>query len=462
MSRYSIRLRVTAAFAVAMAIVLAAAGALIYVRLGDDLNQALDQELQLRAQDLTALVNDPHSSLRAESNGHLVEAGESFAELFDPHGRVLDASRSLHNSALLSSSQVAVALTRDRFFDRPSAPGLDEPARLLAVPVRRGTHPAVLVVGATRENRAETLRSLRTQLLVAGPAALVLATLVGYLLAGAALRTVESMRRRAAKISADNAGERLPVARTGDEVQRLGETLNEMLARLEDALARERRFVAEAGHELRTPLALLRAELDYALHYAEGEDELRHALKTASAETDRLSQLASDLLLIASSEQGGLPLRTELLQASEVMESVRARFAWRAESEGRRLMLDVPAKLELRGDRIRLEQALGNLLDNSLRHGAGTVTLSAAASNGTIALRVRDEGNGFPPELIARAFQRFSRGQDARSGAGAGLGLSIVETIAKAHRGEAVATNSADGGADVAIRLPGIERIRPS
>lgn len=443
-----------------MAIVLAAAGALIYVRVGDDLNQALDQELQLRAQDLSALVKDPHSSLKAEANGHLVEAGESFAELFDARGRVLEASRSLHNSRLLSSAQVASALTRDRFIDRSSAPGLDEPARLLAVPLQSGTHRAVLVVGATRENRAETLRSLRTQLLIAGPVALVLATLVGYLLAGAALRTVESMRRRAAKISADKAGERLPVPSTRDELQRLGETLNEMLARLEGALARERRFVAEAGHELRTPLALLRAELDYALHYAEGEDELRRALTAASAETDRLTQLAGDLLLIASSEDGGLPLRTEVLQAREVMESVRARFAWRAESEGRRLMLEVPAWLELRGDRIRLEQALGNLLDNSLRYGRGTVTLSAAASNGTIELRVRDEGEGFPRELIGHAFERFNRGQETRSGPGAGLGLSIVETIAKAHRGKAVATNSADGGADVAIRLPGTQRIR--
>jgi signal transduction histidine kinase len=454
MSRFSIRLRVTAAFAIAMAIVLGAAGILIYVRVGDDLQQALDQELQLRAQDLTALVKDPHSSLKAEAGGHLIEAGESFAELLDPRGRVLDASRSLHNSALLSRPQVASALTHDRFFDRASAPGLDEPARLLAVSVQRGTRPAVLVVGATRENRAETLRSLRTQLLIAGPVALVLATLVGYLLAGAALRTVESMRRRAAKISAEKAGERLPVPRTGDEVQRLAETLNQMLARLEDALARERRFVAEAGHELRTPLALLRAELDYALHYADGTDELRRALRTAGTETDRLSQLASDLLLIARSEDGGLPLRSERLQARQVMESVRARFAWRAESDGRPLVLDVPAKLELRADRVRLEQALGNLVDNSLRHGAGTVTLSATASNGTVAFHVRDEGRGFSPELLEHAFERFSRAQEIRSAAGAGLGLSIVETIAKAHHGRAVAENSPEGGADVAVLLP--------
>ncbi|MGN6171064.1 MAG: HAMP domain-containing protein, partial [Solirubrobacteraceae bacterium] len=258
MRRLPIRVRVAAAFAAAMAIVLTAAGLLIYVRVGDDLNQALDQDLRLRAQDLTALVQHPANSLRMEASHNLVESGESFAELLGAHGRVLDASRSLDNIPLLSAAQTAAALKGDRFFDRSAAPGLDEPARLLALSVQRGKERVVLVVGATRENRAETLRSLRMQLVIAGPVALVLATLVGYLLAGAALRTVETMRRRAAQISADKADERLPVPRTRDELQRLGETLNEMLARLERGLERERRFVAEAGHELRTPLALMR------------------------------------------------------------------------------------------------------------------------------------------------------------------------------------------------------------
>jgi signal transduction histidine kinase len=310
------------------------------------------------------------------------------------------------------------------------------------------------VVGATRENRAETLRSLRTQLLIAGPVALVLATLIGYLLAGAGLRAVESMRRRAAEISSERADERLPVPHTGDELQRLGETLNQMLARLEHGLQRERRFVAEAGHELRTPLALLRAELDYALHYAEGEPELRRTVKTASQETDRLAQLASDLLLIASSDQGGLRLHPERLLAREVLASVRGRFAWRAEAEGRRLVLDAPEKLAVQGDRIRLEQALGNMLDNALRHGAGIVTLTAAASNGGVELHVRDEGRGFPPDLLGHAFERFSRAQSARSGEGAGLGLSIVDTIAVAHGGRAIVINDPDGGADVVVHLP--------
>jgi signal transduction histidine kinase len=277
------------------------------------------------------------------------------------------------------------------------------------------------------------------------------------MLAGSALRPVEAMRRRAAEITAERAGERLPIPRTRDELERLGETLNGMLERLEHALARERGFVAEAGHELRTPLALLRAELDLALRHAASEDELRAALRTASEETDRLAQLADGLLLIASSDQGELGLRLEPLSARELLSSVRNRFLWRSEDAERRLEVDVPADLHLVADRLRLEQALGNLVDNALRHGQGTVRVSARSVNGDAELHVRDEGVGFPDEFLGYAFERFSRPDESRGRSGAGLGLAIVEAIASAHGGKAHACNDA-GGPDVWITLPDVRR----
>jgi two-component system, OmpR family, sensor kinase len=446
MKRLPIRLRVAAAFAAAMAVVLAGTGLFVYARLGDDLSRALDQDLRLRAQDLSALVRSGHGSLRREAgSGRLVERGESFAQLVGPDGRVVDATPPLGGRSLIRPRELHAALRRARFVDVPSVPGLDEPARLLAVPVRG----RVLVVGATRENRAEALRNLRTELLIAGPLALLVATGLGYLLAGTGLRAVEAMRRRAAEISADRPGERLPLPGTRDELDRLGATLNEMLARLEAAIERERDFVAEAGHELRTPLALLRAELDFALHHAESEEELRDALREASAETDRLVQLAGDLLLIASADRGKLRLREERVFARELLESVDNRFAWRAREAGRPLEIDAPAGLRLTGDRVRLEQALGNLVENALRHGHGAVRLEARAVDGHVELHVRDEGAGLPPELVPRAFQRFSRLDESRVGGGAGLGLAIVDAIAEAHGGSARAD-----GADVWISVP--------
>jgi two-component system, OmpR family, sensor kinase len=454
MRRVPIRIRVAAAFAVAMALVLAATGFFLYTRLADDLARALDQDLRLRGQDLSALVREPDRSLAAEWRGRLIERGESFAQVLTPQGQVVDATPPLRSRPLVSGPELRAALRRPQFMDRSSVPGLDEPARLLVFGVERGGARRVLIVGATRENRAEALRSLRTELLIAGPIALLFATLLGYLLAGAGLRAVEALRRRAAEISADRPGERLPVPPTGDELQRLGATLNAMLERLEAALARQRGFVAEAGHEMRTPLALLRAELDFALHDADTEAEVRDALRAAGEETDRLVALAADLLLIAGSEHGELALGTERVSVSDLLESVRNRFAWRAEADARTLEVRAPSGAALMGDRLRLEQALGNLVDNALRHGDGAVHIEALGAGDRIELHVRDQGPGFPAAFLPQAFDRFSRAEQSHTTSGAGLGLAIVEAIARAHGGTAEAANGAAGGADVWIVVP--------
>jgi signal transduction histidine kinase len=252
---------------------------------------------------------------------------------------------------------------------------------------------------------------------------------------------VDAMRRRASEISADRPGERLPVPPASDELKRLGLTLNEMLARLEAALERERGFVADAGHELRTPLTLLRAELDFALHHAEDEDELRDAVREASAETDRLVQLAGDLLLIASSDREGMPLRIESIRVYDLLESVRNRYLWRSEETGRKLELNASRELTMSGDRLRLEQALGNLVENALRHGGGCVRVGARRVGRQTELYVSDEGSGLPDAFLARAFDRFSRAEEAHGGGGAGLGLAIVDAIARAHGGTAHVAN---------------------
>ena len=455
MRRVPIRLRVAAAFAVAMAVVLVLAGSTLYFRLGQHLALAIDKQLQVRAQDLGVIISEPGASLGETGGIRFFEQGESYSQLVDARGRVVQASPRLRGKpSLLAEAELRRALEASIFTTRDSVPGLDEPSRILATPVMQEKEKFVLLVGQTLEERAETLRSLRNELLVAGPLALILATLAGYLLAGLALRPVDSMRRRAAAISAETPGARLPVPRTGDEIERLGRTLNEMLGRLESALQRERDFVADAGHELRTPLALLRTELELALRHGRSSAELRAAIRTSSEEVDRLAQLAEDLLLIARSEQGRLPLRTETLDGAALLLSVARRFEWRAQEAGRMLTAADAPEVELVGDRIRLEQALGNLVENALRYGAGEVRLSASAADGVVELHVTDHGVGFPPEFLDRAFDRFTRPDAGRTRSGTGLGLSIVRVIAEAHGGSAHAANRQDGGSDVWIALP--------
>jgi heavy metal sensor kinase len=452
-SRVPIRLRVTAAFAVAMAAVLVASGLYLYFRLDSHLAAALDRDLRLRAQDLAALVSRPRPALAKDNSGRFVERGESYAQVLAPDGRVLDATRPLGQSPLLSGGELQRAEQRPIYLDRSGVPGLNEGSRLLAIRVTRGGTPVVLVVGATQQNDVETLASFRDELLIAGPIALLLASGVGYLLAGLSLRQVESMRRRAAAITSETPGQRLPVPATGDEVQRLGETLNEMLDRLETALQRERDFVADAGHELRTPLALLRTELELALRQAQTSDELRAAVRRSSQEAERLSQLAEDLLLIARTDRGRLALRVEPVQVDALFAAIRSRFDWRAAELEKSVTATSTDGLLVDADRLRLEQALANLVDNALRYGGNEITLAAARHDGRTELHVCDNGTGFPPEFLGHALDRFTRADPARGSGGSGLGLSIVKAIAESHDGTAHVTNSQQG-ADAWISLP--------
>ena len=238
-----------------------------------------------------------------------------------------------------------------------------------------------------------------------------------------------------------------------DEIRDLAETLNEMLARLEAALEHERRFVADASHELRTPLALLKAELELALRRPRTAEQLRAAVESAAEETDRLVLLAEDLLLIARSDQEVLGLRVEPLDLGALARSTADRFAERASSDQRRVDVEIPSRTEVSADRLRLEQALRNLVDNALGYGEGRITITARPVGDAIEIHVLDEGQGFSQEVASRAFERFARGDDARTRGGSGLGLAIVEAVAQAHGGSAGISPSGKG-ADVWISLP--------
>jgi two-component system, OmpR family, sensor kinase len=435
-----------------IAVVLAATGFFVYLQFQHEVGNTIDAGLGSRADELAAVVRQEASG-PAAGRRHLVGRTDSFAEVLDPTGRVVDSSPTVGGADLLDAGQLSKAATGSVFIDRGPLPGLDEGSRLLAVPVSTAAGKRIVVVGASTETRDDSNTDLEQLLLIGLPAALILASLAGYGVATAALRPVEAMRARAEEISIAAPDERLPVPATRDEVARLGETLNEMLARLGDALARERAFVADASHELRTPLAILRAELDLALAEGRTPDELRAALASAAEETDRLTQLSEDLLTIAQTERGELPLRTEPLRLGDTFETVERRFSRRAAEAGRRIEVGEGGDVELEADWLRIDQAIGTVVDNALRYGAGTITLSAHKVDEMAEIHVTDEGEGFPPDFLDRAFERFSRAPGVRIG-GSGLGLAIVATVAEAHGGAAHAANREAGGADVWLVIP--------
>jgi signal transduction histidine kinase len=444
---------VTLIFVGVMALVLGATGVFVYLRFSSELDATINSGLRSRASDVASLVREADSGLR-EGRQNLVGGSESFAEVLSAGGQVSDSSPAVGRQVLLTQAELRRGLRDPIFVDRGPLPGLEDESRLLAVPVTTGGQGQVVVVGTSTEARGESLTDLAQLLLLGGPIALLLASLAAYGVAAAALKPVEAMRSRAAEISAAEPDQRLPVPPSRDEVARLGTTLNEMLERLGEALAHERAFVADASHELRTPLAILRTELELALAKGRSPEELRAALASAAEETDRLTQLSEDLLTIAQTERGELPLRLAHLDLVKTLDGIERRFARRAQERGRRIEVSAPASLILTADRLRLDQAIGSMVDNALRYGDGTIRLVASAENGAVEIHVHDQGGGFPEDFLGRAFERFSRASSSARDGGSGLGLAIVQTVARAHGGEAHAGNREDGGADVWLTLP--------
>jgi two-component system OmpR family sensor kinase len=449
--RLPIRLRLTVAFAGVLAAVLAVGGVALYALFEGDFDQQIDRDLDTRLADVTRLVDVAVRTREPSEPSRVPEAsGEGIVQVYRSNGEVLASGPRVRGSRLLTRAQVERALRgRIHIARADTAAGQ---ARLAAKPAQGAS--LVVAVGEGLERRDRALDRLRGLLFIAGPLALLLATYAGYQVAGAALRPVERMRVRAEQVTERDTSERLPVPDTNDEIEALGNTLNELLARLDAALARERRLLSDASHELRTPLTVLRTEVQLALRGERDATELRAALESASQETERLSRLADDLLVLARADQGRLPVRGEPLDAGELLGTAASRAA--PSAGGRRLLAetDGAAGLVVSADPDRAAQALDNLVANALAHGAGDIRLSARRADGRVELHVADEGPGFTGELLEHAFERFRQGDPARSGEGTGLGLAIVAAIAAAHGGEAGARNLAGGGADVWIALP--------
>ena len=448
MDRMPIRFRLLLPFAAAMALVLAGMALLVYVRVGDALLASVNQSLRAQLAEMSGHAEHGSGFTDRDSS-----AAGVIGQLVLRDGSVVHSTpRGL--PLLLPDDQREHVISGSTIRWDARITNLRGDWRLAAEPVETPSGRAALVAAAPLAARDAALDRLARELLLGAPLAFAAAVLAGYFVAAAALRPVEAMRARAAAIGASTPGRRLPVPVARDELSRLASTLNDMLARLESAFEHERRFVADASHELRTPLTMLRMELEVALRHPRPRGELEGALRSAAEETERLSRLADDLLLIARADQGRLPIRRETLESSDVVNAVAKRFAASAETRGRSIRAEAAEPIAVDADRMRLEQALGNLVANALAYGAGDVKLSVDRRNGTVEFHVTDQGPGFDADFMPRAFDRFSRADESRTMGGTGLGLAIVELIAAAHAGRAGVENRAAGGADAWIAIP--------
>ena len=445
--RLPLRLRVTAGFAIVMAAVLAATGMLLFTLVRGRLDRTIDHGLRSRAADVAALVKQADTGLREADRG---ARGLDIAQILTARGHILDATPGAPRQPLLGRADLARAQRATIVIQRVAAPAAP-PVRLLATPIHAQGRRLTVVVGAQLAERDNTLHDLRAVLFIGLPAALALACLAGYGLVTTAMRPVEAMRREAEAISADRLQRRLPVSAAHDELQRLGRTLNAMLDRLAAGLERERAFTADAGHELRTPLTLMKTRLELIAETHPSGADLDDAVRETLDDADGMQTLLDDLLALARLESDRVAVQARDIRAAQLLQRTADRYGPLVNPGV--LRVEAPADLVVYADPDRVDQALGNMVDNAIRHGRPPIELTAEARNDCVLLHVRDRGAGFADALAGRAFERFVRG-GTESG-GAGLGLAIVELVARSHGGNASAAPRPGGGADVWIELPG-------
>jgi len=459
----TVRTRLTLWYTGVLVAILLVVSALSYSLLRWSVLHDVDQSLVTTAQVVreaseevaaTTVIPGPEAALR-ELLGP--EFYDKFFQLMDPEGRPRARSRLRRQGMLSLSPQARANAARGRptFETRDLGEG---PARLLTVPVLRGGRVVEIVqVGMSLEAAEHTLSRYLTILLVLVPVATVLAAGGGLLLARRALRPVDTMSLTARRITAEDLSRRIPRRATGDELDRLAETLNEMLDRLEDAFGQVRRFAADAAHELRSPLTALRGGIEVALRGERTPEEYRRVLRSSLEEVERLTHLAEDLLLLSRFSVTVSAPRERVELEPLVMDVLDVGIQL-AHGRGVSIVSTELTPLTVVGDASALRRALLNLVDNALKYtlAGGKVEVSLTRADGRAAIAVRDTGPGIAPADAERVFQPFVRLDAAREDAaeGTGLGLSIARSIVAAHGGELSLESVPGAGSIFTIRLP--------
>jgi len=422
--------RLVLAVALTMTAVLLIAGAFVFWRVGYALNRQLDQ-------DLDAYQQVVQRAIATGATPPTDTPGQSY-QVYDPQGRVIagNATTRLADQDTLARAATGTEVREDV---GNLLPPTDHPYKVVMARVAVSGGTVVVASAISKSKHDEALRELLLQLAIADLATLVAASLVGYGTARAALNPVERYRLAAEK--ADGA-HLLPVA-TGkdDEVTRLGHTFNALLDRISQANERERQFLADASHELRSPLALMSTELEVALLRPRGDAENTTAFQSLSSQVERLITLSNALLDLEELRASGTPTRVPV-DVELLVGDVTSRFTAPAAAQGRRIETVIPPGLIIDGNQQWLKLALGNLISNALRYGEGTIRVTAAEAHGRTHLDVDDEGPGFPNDFIDKAFDRFTRADNSRTTRGTGLGLALVQAVAEAHAGTATLTRS--------------------
>lgn len=396
------------------------------------------------------------------------EANDRFIRITKGDGRVVYASGLPHDGSFDPTTVPIPSVThsgllqprrsgRDAFLRKES---LLKGSLLIAAQTYVGAAGSryVVEVGVSTARTEETVRQVLLMLIVVFPIAVFVAVTGGFILVRRALKPVDNLSQKAAAITQHSLSERLPVERSGDELERLSVALNLMISRLEDAINSSKQFVADASHELRTPLAVLRGELETLAQDAQLKVQTRETLGSSLEEVDRLTEIVEGLLALSRLDTGEAHTEWGRFDLAALVATTADQMGLLAEDKHIAVDCDSSERVMIEGDQARLKQVVVNLLDNAIKYtsNGGHIKLKIAQEEGYAVLDVADDGIGIPPEALSQVFKRFFRvdGSRSRDPGGAGLGLSIVKSICDAHGANVEVRSTPGQGSRFRIRQP--------
>ena len=454
-SRRGVRARSTIAAVLVVAVALIASGITLVLVLNVALTNSVEQSVQQRARDVAAQIAD--EDIEAATPTIDAAPGDgTLVQVVNAAGAVVASSPSIAGEPAI---QAAVSAGSEPTTTQVRLPFVDNDPYLVATVAVQGRDEIVTVITAQSLVQVQNVYGLVGWLLLLGsPFLLAAVGAVTWLAVGRSLRSVDRIRERVETIGASDLHERVPVPVAKDEVAALATTMNHMLGRLETSAATQRQFIADASHELRSPLTSMRASLDVAQAIGGGDAWVK-AEPVLSDEVDRMTRLVGDLLLLARADEGAVPLHRVDVDLDDLMASE----ARRLRSQTALTITSHIEPVQVVADPERLAQALRNLIDNAVRFASQEVHLTVATTSGGAVMSVEDDGPGIPPDDRESVLGRFVRLDDhrARDHGGAGLGLAIASEIARLHGGRILVGESSLGGAQVSVLLPTSERDDP-
>jgi two-component system OmpR family sensor kinase len=451
----TLRVRLGLIFGLTTTVLAAGFGALLLHQARRQLAIAIDEGLVPVATGLAQRVASAGPAVVSGPNPELMPPSDAIAQVLGPDGRIVASSSFPGNDrALIGPAgadkviRLGTAVRRQTSIPKPH--GGRAPVRVLALRVDVGDRRLALVTGTSFDESRRLEDELERALTLGLPILALAVAVGGWLLTGAMFKPVRSMIEQADTISAREPGERLAISGGGAELRALAARLNAMLDRIDDAAARERAFLDDASHELRTPIAIVRGELELARSRLVAGDPLRAALDSVLDEVERLEQLAHNLLVLARSRSGTLAAGDSPVDLETVVERAARAVARRAETRG--VHVRCSGNGVVNGDESALQRAVLNVVDNAVRYAAGEVTVTVDEQAAAVEVTVADDGPGFDEALLPHAFDRYTR--DPGRGGGMGLGLAITAAIVGAHGGTVAAANRPGSGAEVRLSLP--------